>query len=166
ARRCGVPVLSGTYRPTSVDEARTFLASLPAGGAMMIKAIAGGGGRGMRIAPAGDDVDALYERCRSEATASFGNGDLYVEELLSRARHVEVQIAGDGSGAVTHLWERECSIQRRHQKLVEVAPAPNLAPATREQLLDAAVRLATEAGYDNIGTFEFLVDASDADDHE
>ena len=86
-----------------------------------------------------DDLAAAYERCRSEAQAAFGNGDVYVERLFPRARHIEVQIVGDGTGAVTHLWERECSVQRQRQKLIEIAPAPGLRPAVRERLLDAAV---------------------------
>ena len=126
AQRCGVPVLPGTSQPTSLDEARAFFASLGDGGAMLIKAVAGGGGRGMRMVHSADELEEAYARCRSEAKTAFGNGDVYVERLIPRARHIEVQIVGDGSGAVSHVWERECSIQRRHQKLVEVAPSPGL----------------------------------------
>src|SRR5262245_66380029 len=115
----------------------------------------------MRIVRHAEDVDDAWERCRSEAVQAFGSGDLYVERLLPRARHVEVQVAGDGSGAVSHLWERECSLQRRHQKLIEVAPAPALARAVRDRILEAAVRLGREVRYDSIGTFEFLVDAAE-----
>src|SRR5262249_49219577 len=108
-------------------------------------------------------------RCRSEAQLAFGDGSLYVEQYLPRARHVEVQVAGDGSGAVSHLWERECSIQRRHQKLMEVAPCPALSPELRARLTaDAlppadAVRLAQAVDYRNLGTFEFLIDQSESD---
>ncbi len=161
AERAGVPVLPGTSGPTHLDEARDFLAALGPGGAMMIKAVAGGGGRGIRAVTQLDEVAGAFTRCASEAQSAFGNGDVYVEQLIPRARHIEVQIIGDTAGGVTHLGERECSIQRRHQKLIEVAPSPGLAPALRERLTAAAVRLAQEVQYDNLGTFEFLVDAGD-----
>ncbi len=157
AAECGVAVLPGTTAATSLDAARAFFAALPAGAAMMLKAVAGGGGRGTRAVHAADEIEPAYARCKSEARAAFGNGDLYAERLLERARHVEVQIAGDGSGAVVHLGERECTIQRRWQKLVEIAPSPSLSPAQRERLLDAALRIAARARYDGIGTFEFLL---------
>ncbi len=159
AERCDVPTLPGTSGPTSVDEAKAFLASLGTGGAVMLKALAGGGGRGMRAVSAVDDLEAAYARCQSEATAAFGNGDVYVEQLIPRARHIEVQVVGDGSGAVSQLGERECSIQRRNQKLVEIAPSPGLSSGLRERLSSAAVRLAQEVHYASLGTFEFLVDA-------
>ena len=165
AERCDVPVLPGTSGPTSVDEAKEFLASLGAGGAVMLKALAGGGGRGMRAVQAVDDLEAAYARCQSEATAAFGNGDVYVEQLIPRARHIEVQVVGDGSGAVSHLGERECSVQRRNQKLVEIAPSPGLSSALRERLSSAAVRLAQEVQYASLGTFEFLVDAEHGSDN-
>ena len=164
AQRCGVPVLPGTSQPTSLDEARAFFASLGDGGAMLIKAVAGGGGRGMRMVHSADELEEAYARCRSEAKTAFGNGDVYVERLIPRARHIEVQIVGDGSGAVSHVWERECSIQRRHQKLVEVAPSPGLPVPLRDRLIAAAVRLAETVKYNSLGTFEFLVDAATAED--
>ncbi len=159
AARCGVPVLPGAPAATA-DDARAFLASLGPDATAVVKAVAGGGGRGMRIVSQVDDVADAFARCRSEAQQAFGQGDLYLERLLPRARHIEVQIAGDSSGAVTHLWERECSLQRRHQKLIEVAPAPDLPPHLRDALLDAAVRIARAAGCDNLVTVEFLVDAA------
>ena len=165
AEGCGVPVLPGTSGATSVDEAKEFLASLGAGGAVMIKALAGGGGRGMRAVQAVDDIEAAYARCQSEANAAFGNGDVYVEQLISRARHIEVQVVGDGSGAVSQLGERECSIQRRNQKLVEIAPSPGLLPELRERLSSAAVRLAQAVQYASLGTFEFLVNAEHGGDN-
>src|SRR5262249_4308258 len=119
ARRLDVPVIAGTDGPTSLDEARAFFASA-AEKPIVIKAIAGGGGRGMRVVAQREDLDDAWERCRSEARAAFGRPEVYAERLVTRARHVEVQIVGDGSGAVTHLWERECSLQRRHQKIVEI----------------------------------------------
>lgn len=160
AERHGVPVLAGTSGPTSLEQAREFLASLGEGRAMMLKAIAGGGGRGMRAVFQPPEVEEAYTRCQSEAQTAFGNGDVYVEQFLPRARHIEIQIIGDGSGAVTHLGERECSIQRRNQKVVEIAPSPGLPPGLRARITAAAVRLAEAVRYNNIGTFEFLVDAN------
>ena len=154
-----VPVLSGLDRAVSLDEAREFLTSLN-GGAMIIKAVAGGGGRGTRVVDNADDLEAAYQRCQSEARAAFGVEDVYVEEFLTRARHVEVQILGDDEGNVAHLGERECSVQRRYQKVVEIAPAPCLDAELRGAIIDAAVRFAQNERYANLGTFEFLVDVS------
>ena len=162
ARQAGVPVLAGTEGPTTADEARGFLERLGAGGAMMVKAVAGGGGRGMRPVTDAADVAEAVERCRSEAQAAFGNGEVYVEQLLRHARHVEVQIVGDGTGAVVHLGERDCSVQRRNQKIVEMAPASWLDAGLRARLLAAAVRLGETTRYRGVGTVEFLVDI-DAD---
>src|SRR5215472_14072822 len=161
AERCAVPVLRGTPGTTSLAEAQRFFAALR-GGAMMIKAVAGGGGRGMRAVLRAEDVEEAYGRCQSEARQAFGRADVYVEERLERARHIEVQILGDRSGAISHLGERDCSVQRRHQKLVEIAPCPSLSAHLRARITADAVRLAAAAGYENAGTFEFLVDA-DAD---
>src|SRR5215207_7005672 len=158
AKQCGVPVIEGTGGPTSLEEARAFLESLSAGGAVMIKAIAGGGGRGMRIVDDGEKLEEAYARCQSEAMAAFGSGGVYVERLIRNARHIEVQIICDRHGAISHLWERECTIQRRNQKLIEVAPSPSLNDALRARIIDAAKELAAAANYDNLGTFEFLVD--------
>jgi len=162
ARRCGVPVLPASDGPVTLGEAEKFLASLGTGGAVVLKAVAGGGGRGMRVARSADELREVYPRCQSEARAAFGNGDVYVEELFARARHVEVQILGDADGAVVQLGERECSIQRRHQKIVELAPCPSLSPRMRTRLAADAVRMAQEVGYRSAGTFEFLVDADAA----
>jgi acetyl/propionyl-CoA carboxylase alpha subunit/acetyl-CoA carboxylase carboxyltransferase component len=158
AEACGVPILAGTGRGASLDEVRDFLAGLGEGGAMLIKAVSGGGGRGMRRVSAGDDVEAAYASCCSEAERYFGLGEVYAEEWMPEARHIEVQVAGDGE-AVTHFWERECTLQRRHQKVVEVAPSPTLDPAVRERLLEAALGMAGRLDYRGLGTFEFLVDA-------
>ncbi|HXA41031.1 MAG TPA: carboxyl transferase domain-containing protein [Phenylobacterium sp.] len=160
AQDCGVPVLPGTAGATTLEEARAFFAELGEDGAMMIKAVAGGGGRGMRPVMDAAELEAAFERCASEARAAFGNGDLYVERFLPRARHVEVQIIGADGGdgvEVSHLWDRECSLQRQRQKVVEIAPADMLAPALREQLFAAAVSLGEAAGYRSLGTMEFLV---------
>ena len=124
----------------------------------MIKAIAGGGGRGMRIVDDGARLEEAYARCQSEAKAAFGSGDVYVERLIRKARHIEVQIIGDRHGAISHLWERECTVQRRNQKLIEVAPSPSLSEGLRARIIEAAKKLAVAARYDNLGTFEFLVD--------
>jgi acetyl/propionyl-CoA carboxylase alpha subunit/acetyl-CoA carboxylase carboxyltransferase component len=158
AKRCGVPIIAGTSGPTSLDEAKAFFASLGTGGAVMIKAIAGGGGRGMRIVDDSAKLEEAYARCQSEAKAAFGSDGVYVERLIRNARHIEVQIIGDRHGAISHLWERECTIQRRNQKLIEVAPSPSLSAALRLRIIEAAKQLASAARYDNLGTFEFLVD--------
>ncbi len=152
-----VPVLPGTGGPTSIEEAAAFLAGLGRGGAVMVKALAGGGGRGMRPVTDPTELSAAFERCASEAAAAFGNGDLYVEELLPRARHVEVQILGDGAHVV-HLWDRECSLQRQRQKLVEMAPASVVPDEVRQQLFAAAIRLTSATSYRGLCTVEFLVD--------
>ncbi len=159
AEECGVTLLPGTRGPTTLAGAREFLESLGDAGSIMIKAVAGGGGRGLRPVSELAEVETAYERCRSEARAAFGNGDVYVEQLLPHARHVEVQIIGDGS-EVSQLGERECSLQRRHQKLVEIAPGPGLPDGLRRRILEAAVRLAKALRFENVGTFEFLVDAT------
>ena len=160
AQKVGVPLLPGTNGVTSLAEAKAFFDTLGSGGAMMIKALAGGGGRGMRPVFSASEIDEAYARCQSEAKSSFGNEDVYVEKLITRARHIEIQIIGDGK-SVIHLGERECSLQRRRQKLVEVAPSPTLSDELRTRLCEAAVTLASEAAYDNIGTFEFLVDTAE-----
>jgi acetyl/propionyl-CoA carboxylase alpha subunit/acetyl-CoA carboxylase carboxyltransferase component len=165
ATRCGVPIIAGTTGPSTLEEVKAFFASLGDKGAVMIKAMAGGGGRGMRMVESAADLDEAYARCQSEAKAAFGSDGVYVERLIRDARHIEVQIIGDRHGHISHLWERECTVQRRHQKLVEVAPSPSLSDALRSRILDAAKQLAAEASYDSLGTFEFLVDneAGDGD---
>ncbi len=159
AQQAGVPVIRGLDHAVTLDEARKFLASLN-GGAMIIKALAGGGGRGTRVVLTDKEIEAAFARCQSEAQAAFGRNDVYVEEFIPRARHVEVQILGDIKGGITHLGERECSVQRRFQKIVEIAPAPALDDGLRQQIIAAAVRFAKNVGYTNLGTFEFLVDVS------
>lgn len=158
AERCRVPLVAGTNRPTSLDEAKAFLDSLGEGGAIMIKAAAGGGGCGIRVVKRRDELAEAYERCRSEAKAAFGIDDVYVERLIARARHIEVQVIGDGSGKVSHLGDRECTLQRRNQKMVEIAPSPGLPKELRQKIIDAALRLAAEVKFGSLGTFEFLVD--------
>lgn len=164
ARRAGVPIIEGSDGATTLATAQDFFTSLGPSASMMIKAIAGGGGRGMRVVEDASQIADAFERCRSEALAAFGNGDLYVERLVRSARHIEVQIVADRHGTVVHLGERECTLQRRHQKLVEIAPSPSLSQTQRSRLTDASVVLAQAARYDAIGTFEFLLDADRPDD--
>ena len=159
AKRCGVPVLPGTAVEGGLEAARTFLALQGEdGGGVMIKAAGGGGGRGMSAVRSAAALERAWPRCRDEARRAFGRDDLYVERLVARARHVEVQVAGDGAGGVVDFGERECSLQRRRQKVVEIAPAPNLDPGLRDRIVAAALSLAREARFANLGTFEFLVD--------
>jgi acetyl/propionyl-CoA carboxylase alpha subunit/acetyl-CoA carboxylase carboxyltransferase component len=155
AERCEVPLIKGINRSVSLTEARAFLDEH---GPLMIKAIAGGGGRGMRAVHAETELEQAFQRCQSEAQAAFGNGSLYVEQLIARARHIEIQIVGDGTGAVSHLWERDCSLQRRNQKLIEIAPSPLLDASIRDAMIDSALKLAGAVNYRGLGTFEFLVD--------
>ena len=159
AKRCGVPLLCGSSTAISLHQAETFFSTLGGTSSMIIKAISGGGGRGMRVVNQIEELEEAFNRCQSEARQAFGNDAVYVEQLMSPARHIEVQIAGDGSGAVTHFYERECSIQRRFQKLMEVAPSPGLPPTLRDQLIGDAVRMAQEVRYSGLGTFEFVVQA-------
>jgi acetyl/propionyl-CoA carboxylase alpha subunit/acetyl-CoA carboxylase carboxyltransferase component len=158
ARELSVPVLPGHSSAASLDEVEQFFAGLPEGGALVIKAAFGGGGRGMRVVRQASELSDAYARCRSEAGAAFGDDAVYCEQFIERARHVEVQVLADSSGAVSHLWERECSLQRRHQKLVEIAPAPQLPAAIRERLIEWSLSMAREAAYESLGTFEFLLD--------
>ncbi|MDR0225776.1 MAG: carbamoyl-phosphate synthase large subunit [Burkholderiaceae bacterium] len=162
ARRCGVPLMPGSSEAVSLEQAQAFFAAQQAQGApgIMVKAIGGGGGRGMRAVLQAGDLPAAYERCRSEARAAFGVDGVYVERLMVGARHIEVQVLGDGGAAPLALGERECTLQRRFQKLVEIAPSPSLSAALREHITRDALRMAAEMGYESLGTFEFLVDAA------
>ncbi len=160
ALAAGVPVLRGLDHAVTLEQARAFFDSLGPGAAMIIKAIAGGGGRGTRAVQSAEEIEPAFARCQSEALSSFGRADVFVEQFITRARHVEVQILGDCRGSVTHLGERECSLQRRFQKIVEIAPAPCLDDALRQQIIGAALRFARSVGYRSLGTFEFLVDVS------
>lgn len=158
AAREGVPIVPGVEGPTTLDAVRTFVADAGPDRAILLKAVAGGGGRGMRRVTASDDLETAWTRASSEARRAFGTGDLYAERVVEDARHVEVQVAADRSGAVVSLHERDCSLQRRHQKLIELAPAPWLSEPTREALVEAALRLARAGGLVGVGTVEFLVD--------
>jgi acetyl-CoA carboxylase biotin carboxylase subunit len=157
-RAAGLPLVPGSQRRLSgVEEARW--AADDAGYPVLLKAAAGGGGRGMRVVERAPDLDAAYATAQAEAEAAFGDGGLYLERLVAGAHHVEVQVLGDGSGGALVVGDRECSIQRRHQKLVEEAPAPALAPATRERMHRAALDATRRLRYGNAGTIEFLVSA-------
>jgi acetyl/propionyl-CoA carboxylase alpha subunit/acetyl-CoA carboxylase carboxyltransferase component len=152
-----VPVPAGLGGPVGVEDARAFLETLGPGGAVMLKAIAGGGGRGTRPVRNAGDLATALKTCQAEAQASFGNPDLYVEELIEQARHIEVQVIADRTGACMHAYERECTLQRSRQKLVEIAPSPTIGPEQRAALTDAALRLARASGVCGLATFEFLV---------
>ncbi|HWF77662.1 MAG TPA: carboxyl transferase domain-containing protein [Caulobacteraceae bacterium] len=162
AASLGVPTLPGTRGATTLDEAQAFLTQLGDGGAVMLKALAGGGGRGMRPASSADELAEAFERCASEAKAAFGDGALYVEQFFEKARHVEAQILGDGTGAVIHLFDRECSLQRQRQKIVEIAPAVGVDEGVRQALQAAAVMMGEAARYLGLGTIEFLVNEGGA----
>ncbi len=159
AEGCGVAVLPGISHGVTLAEAKVFFENLGPGGAIMLKAVAGGGGRGMRPVTLLEELNDAFARATSEATQAFGSGELYIEELLPRARHVEVQIVGDGTGSVSHLWDRECSLQRQRQKLIEIAPAFGMSAPLRAAMLEAATRIAAESAYRGVGTIEFLIDA-------
>ncbi|XP_039625000.1 pyruvate carboxylase a isoform X3 [Polypterus senegalus] len=157
AINAGVPVVPGTDSPIScLQEAQEF--SNTYGFPIIFKAAYGGGGRGMRVVRSYEELEENYQRAYSEALAAFGNGALFVEKFIEKPRHIEVQILGDKFGNVIHLYERDCSIQRRHQKVVEIAPAAQLDPHLRDRLTADSVKLAKQVGYENAGTVEFLVD--------
>jgi len=156
-KRAGVPIVPGSDGPIeNLGDARQIARKI--GYPLLVKAVAGGGGRGMRIAPDEGGLVRALPLAQAEADAAFGNGEVYLERFIDRPRHIEVQVLADDSGNVLAVGERDCSIQRRHQKLVEEAPAPNLARKTRDALLAAAVKGAKAARYTNAGTLEFLVD--------
>jgi acetyl-CoA carboxylase, biotin carboxylase subunit len=153
----GVPIIPGTPGPVEdVDEALSF--SKQIGFPVIIKAAAGGGGKGMRVARDADEFARSFQLARSEALSAFGSGDVYVEKYLDRPRHIEFQIMGDTHGHVIHLGERDCSVQRRHQKLIEEAPSPAVSPDLRQRMGDAAVKGAKSIDYVGAGTIEMLLD--------
>lgn len=158
----GVPVIDGVPGGASLDTVRAFQAGLPVGAAMMIKAVAGGGGRGMRRVEADEDPAEAFEACAQEAQAAFGDGRLYAERFIAAARHIEVQVAGDGARSMA-IHDRECSLQRRRQKMIEFAPAIGLSPGVRARLQAASVRMAEAAALRGLATFEFLLDAADGE---
>jgi acetyl-CoA carboxylase, biotin carboxylase subunit len=154
-RAAGVPLAAGSDGPVTVAEARSLGAEL--GYPMLLKAVAGGGGKGMRRVESEDELERAHSTASAEADAAFGDGSLYLEKVIVPARHVEIQVLCDEQGGVLTLGERECSIQRRHQKLIEESPSPALTPERREEMEAAAERASRHLGYRNAGTFEFLV---------
>ncbi|MBI4887987.1 MAG: acetyl-CoA carboxylase biotin carboxylase subunit [Acidobacteria bacterium] len=160
AFQAGVPVVPGTEEPFGPDAAEAAIATAAAriGYPLLIKAVAGGGGKGMRVVAAPEDLPGAIRAARSEAGAAFGDPAVYIERRLVRPRHVEVQLLGDLHGTVLPFVERECSIQRRHQKVIEETPSPVVSPALRAQLTGAAAAVARSVGYTNAGTMEFLLD--------
>ena len=153
----GLPTIPGSG--LLGDEAHALEEAERVGYPVLIKPSAGGGGKGMRMVRSARELAAVLPICRSEARAAFGDDSLYLERWLEENRHVEVQVAVDRYGHGVHLWERDCSIQRRHQKILEESPSPVMGPAGRRELADRAVKAAVAAGYENLGTLEFLVDA-------
>jgi acetyl-CoA carboxylase, biotin carboxylase subunit len=154
-RGAGVPLVPGTEGAATLAEARTAAADL--GYPVLLKAVSGGGGKGMRLVESPAELEGAFSTASAEAEAAFGDGALYVEKVIVPARHVEVQVLCDAHGGVLTLGERECSIQRRHQKLIEESPSPAVTPETREEMEAAAERAARHVGYRNAGTFEFLL---------
>ena len=152
-----MPVLPGSREPLDDAEHAELLAE-EVGYPVILKAAAGGGGRGMRIVGSAADLKGQLTAAREEAERAFGDGSVYLEKYLLEPRHIEFQVFGDKHGRVVHLGERECSIQRRHQKLIEEAPSPALTPELRQEMGEAAVKLCESVGYENAGTIEFLLD--------
>jgi len=153
----GLPIIPGTDTAVeTAEEAREFVTKH--GAPVIFKAAYGGGGRGMRIVNKLEEVEEQFERARSEAVTAFGNGSMFIERYITNPRHIEVQVMGDSGGNMVHFYDRDCSVQRRHQKVVEIAPALNLDPMLRENILNDAVKLCQSVGYTNAGTVEFLVD--------
>jgi pyruvate carboxylase len=162
AKRLGVPTLPGTDEPVK-DRAKALKLAKEIGFPLIIKAAFGGGGRGMRVVHKEADLERLLDDAQNEASRAFGNAAVFLEKFIGRAKHIEVQILGDRHGNVVHLYERDCSVQRRHQKVIEIAPSVGLDSRVRAELLDAAVRLAAGTKYDNAGTIEFLYDMDSHD---
>jgi acetyl-CoA carboxylase biotin carboxylase subunit len=158
AARAGVPMVPGTQDPIeNLNDAGKIAKGL--GYPVLLKAVSGGGGKGMRLVLADPEMAAAWRDAASEALNAFGDARLYLEKFVDRPRHIEIQIFGDAHGHIVHLGERECSVQRRHQKVIEESPSPIMTPELRRAMGAAAVRLAKDAGYTNAGTVEFLVDA-------
>lgn len=156
-KKAGVPIVPGSDGVvTDVKEIKKIANKI--GYPVIIKASAGGGGRGMRIVWGDDEVEKAFDSAKQEAAAAFGNDDLYVEKYIEEPRHIEIQVVGDQFGTVCHLSERDCSIQRRHQKLIEESPSPFMTPELREKMGEAAIAAAQSVNYEGVGTIEFLVD--------
>ncbi|MGH7767218.1 MAG: biotin carboxylase N-terminal domain-containing protein, partial [Candidatus Binatia bacterium] len=156
AKKFGVPVGAGSEKVHDIKEATKLAEQI--GFPVLIKAAAGGGGRGMKVVTSSSELKRAFATAAAEAGAAFGDPTLYLERYIANARHIEVQILGDSFGSVVHVGERDCSLQRRHQKVVEEAPAAALAPKLREEIQAAAVTIAKKSGYENAGTVEFILD--------
>jgi acetyl-CoA carboxylase biotin carboxylase subunit len=155
--KAGVPVVpGGESLLESLEEAKSLAKDV--GYPIILKATAGGGGKGMRVVWQEDEMEKAYNTAKAEAAASFKNDGIYMEKFVEEPRHIEIQVAGDRYGKVCHLSERDCSIQRRHQKLVEESPSPFMTPELRKRMGDAAIKAASAIGYESVGTIEFLVD--------
>src|SRR3954469_13631288 len=157
AKQANVPTVPGTEHGITAP-AKVKAAAKEIGYPIIIKASFGGGGRGMRVVQRAEELQGKLEEAQREAGAAFGRGEVFIERFIGRAKHIEVQILGDEHGNLVHLWERDCSVQRRHQKVVEVAPSINLPQDLRSRICEAAKRLCAAAGYVNAGTVEFLLD--------
>ncbi|QDV33351.1 pyruvate carboxylase [Tautonia plasticadhaerens] len=158
AVEAGVPVLGGTAEPVEPGEGARAKAE-EMGYPVIVKASMGGGGRGMRVVESPEKLDDALDQARREAQTAFGCPDVFLEKFITQAKHIEVQLLGDQHGNLVHLYERDCSVQRRHQKIIEIAPAASLDPGLRRAICDAAIKLGSHCRYDNAGTVEFLVDA-------
>ncbi len=157
AQSAGVPILGGTGEPVEPgDQARKAAEAI--GFPVIVKASMGGGGRGMRVVETPEALDDALDQARREAETAFGCPDVFIEKFIGRAKHIEVQLLGDRHGNLVHLFERDCSVQRRHQKIIEIAPAASLDPKLRTAICDAAIQIGRHCGYENAGTVEFLVD--------
>src|SRR5262249_36763486 len=158
ARIADVPILAGTARSIRhLDDARRAIDKL--GYPVILKAARGGGGRGMRVVSDASELCPALEQAQRESQTAFGSNEVFVEKYIPRARHIEVQLVGDGHGNLVHLFERDCSLQRRHQKVVEIAPSPNLGSGLCDRIREAALRVGCAVNYENAGTVEFLVDS-------
>ncbi|MEY3206074.1 MAG: 2-oxoglutarate carboxylase small subunit, partial [Planctomycetota bacterium] len=158
AKRAGVPILAGSPKPVT-SQADALAIAKDLGWPVILKAAHGGGGRGMRVVHGEDELAVALESAQRESKTAFGSASVFVEKFIQRARHIEVQLLGDLHGNLVHLFERDCSVQRRHQKVVEIAPAPNLPQKTRDAICEAALAIGRTSKYENAGTVEFLVDA-------
>jgi len=160
AEKAGVPILKGSEKLTTLEEAQEFIIGQEY--PLLIKASYGGGGRGMRVVHKKEDFQKAFESAQNEALAAFGNGTVFIEKFLEKPRHIEIQLIADEHGKILHLGERECSLQRRHQKIIEECPSPNISEETREAMGKAACKLAKAVQYTGVGTVEFLVDDKDS----
>ena len=157
ATEVGVPVIPGTDEAIATKE-DAFEWCKQNGLPVMMKASMGGGGRGMRVVRKEEEIMEAFERCSSEALTAFGDGSMFIEKLVEKPRHIEVQIIADKTGNTIHLYDRDCSVQRRHQKVVEIAPASGIQPELRQKMFDSAIKLCKHIGYKNAGTVEFLLE--------